>query len=437
MTSYIILKITIIISTILSLCAISFLVYGNSTSFTVYAQSYLQTIKYRNLVIDLGNGVKTNAQLTYPAVGKGPFPGVLLVSGSGRADMNYSGGYIRIDNKTGSKIYPPTLFFQIAQYLSERGFAVLRYDKRGIDANLTIVNSNVWENMTYNDLVQDAQKAVNVLIQQPEVNPKKISIIGHSEGGEIVTRVAIDNPVTKIKNIVLLDTRIQEARDAAYYGFVGLPLEYAKQVLDKNHNGSLSLQEASQDQIFQSMVGGNTSLIPTQSLPNGTKLLKSEYNPNNDIYININTELKPILEKRFENMFKASKCENPIERQCPIYLRSILSLKSTLSIIDNVSSSTGILMLHGQNDSGSPVQQALLLQQRLTELNHPDHTLITYPNLGHTLYPSSQWTTQSGPIPAYVLADLYSWLESHSGLSHPYVSTTSTIETNTSSSGKK
>src|SRR5919198_1973718 len=100
-----ILKITIIIGTILSLCAISFLVYGSgNASFTVYVQSYLQTIKYRNLVIDLGNGVKTNAQLTYPAVGKGPFPGILLIPGAGLADMNYSGGYIRIDNKTGSKI---------------------------------------------------------------------------------------------------------------------------------------------------------------------------------------------------------------------------------------------------------------------------------------------------------------------------------------------
>ena len=36
------------------------------------AQQYIQTIKYRNLVIDLGNGVKTNAQLTVPAIGKGP-----------------------------------------------------------------------------------------------------------------------------------------------------------------------------------------------------------------------------------------------------------------------------------------------------------------------------------------------------------------------------
>jgi hypothetical protein len=40
----------------------------------VLAQQYIPTIKHRNLVIDLGNGVKTNAQLTFPAVGKGPFP---------------------------------------------------------------------------------------------------------------------------------------------------------------------------------------------------------------------------------------------------------------------------------------------------------------------------------------------------------------------------
>ena len=47
------------------------------------AQRYIQTIKYRNLVIDLGNGVRTNAQLTIPAIGKGPFPGVLLIPGAG------------------------------------------------------------------------------------------------------------------------------------------------------------------------------------------------------------------------------------------------------------------------------------------------------------------------------------------------------------------
>jgi uncharacterized protein len=84
--------------------------------------------------------------------------------------------------------------------------------------------------------------------------------------------------------------------------------------------------------------------------------------------------------------------------------------------VGNIPNSIGILILDGENDIQAPVQQALLLQQRLTELNHPDHMLITYPNLGHLFYPSSQWTTATGPIQQYVLVDLYSWLEAHSGL---------------------
>ena len=74
-----------------------------------------------------------------------------------------------------------------------------------------------------------------------------------------------------------------------------------------------------------------------------------------------------------------------------------------------------------------------------------DHTLITYAGLGHDLspaigdYPGSSMygLQQSGPIKDYALADLYSWLEAHSGLSHPYIITTSTIGANTSSSSKR
>jgi len=44
--------------------------------------------------------------------------------------------------------------------------------------------------------------------------------------------------------------------------------------------------------------------------------------------------------------------------------------------------------------------------------------LITYPDLGHIFYPSSRWSTGMGPIEPYVLADIYAWLESHSGFTH-------------------
>jgi pimeloyl-ACP methyl ester carboxylesterase len=375
-----ILKITIIIGTILSLCAISFLVYGSgNASFTVYAQSYLQTIKYRNLVIDLGNGVKTSAQLTLPAIGKGPFPGVLLIPGSSALDKNETFGFVY---KNSPKPSPPTPFWQIAQFLTERGFAVLRYDKRGVGANFTILDKNVWGNATVNDLIHDAERALNVLTIQPEVDPNRISIIGHSEGTIIAPRVAIDNS-TKVRNIILMGTIAQNLGYKFPYQIVDLPLEYAKQVLDKNHTGFVSVQQIAEDPL---------SVISKLAVPllffthtHDTKMITNTLEKQFGIsgYISIDKQLKPLLIKGLENYtaFNLSKCTNI--QGCPIWLRSELSLKPTLSIIGNISKATGILILNGENDSETPVQQAFLLQQRLSELNHPDHTLITYPNLGH------------------------------------------------------
>ena len=392
------------------------------------AQSYVPTIKYRNLVIDLGKRVKTNAQLTYPAVGKGPFPGVLLIAGSGALDKNGTSGFI---HKNGPK--PPTPYWQIAQYLSERGFAVLRYDKRGIGANYTI-NQNIWGNATVNDLKRDAEKALNVLTMQPEVDPNRTSLIGHSEGTIIAPRVAIDNP-TKVKNIILMGTAAQNLiRDLLHYQVVDLPSVYAAQVLDKNHTGLISLQQI----VMHPLLG--SYLIPSSLLEtNNTKVII-----NNLIqkfgtagHVSIEKQIRPELIKYYENesAFRFSKCNEV--RGCPAWFRSESSLIPTLSVIGNISKSTGVLILNGENDSATPVQQAFLLQQRLTDLKHPDHTLITYPNLGHFFYPSSQWFTESGPIQPHVLADLYAWLAAHSGFTgsaaaaaHPAATTTSTASSN-------
>ena len=104
--------------------------------------------------------------------------------------------------------------------------------------------------------------------------------------------------------------------------------------------------------------------------------------------------------------------------ECPGWDRSLFSLIPTLSIIDNVSKSTGILMLNGENDSLTPVQQAFLLQQRLTEVNPLHH----------------KWETRKGTNTTVCFSRyLQSWLETHSGLSHSYVTTAtaSTIGANT------
>src|SRR5215218_6798592 len=216
----------------------------NSTfnySTSAIAQPFIQTVKHRDLVIDLGNGIQTNAQLTFPAVGNGPFPGMLLVHGSGPVDMNET---LSPDSKP---------FWQIAQYLSERGFAVLRYDKRGVGANSQIIDGDIWGNLTFDDLKNDAEIALGILTQQPEVDPSKITLIGHSEGTIIVPRIVIDQEnktnATTIKNIVLMGSAATTMADLAHYQKVGIVLEYMHQVLDKNGTGSISVEEAIQDPL--------------------------------------------------------------------------------------------------------------------------------------------------------------------------------------------
>jgi len=95
------------------------------------------------------------------------------------------------------------------------------------------------------------------------------------------------------------------------------------------------------------------------------------------------------------------------------------------------------LILNGENDSATLVQQAFLLQQQLTGVNHPDHTLITYPNLGHVFYPSSRWFTEIGPIQQYVLTDLYAWLAAHSGFTNHAAAEARIPATTTSNSTAK
>jgi uncharacterized protein len=387
----------------------------SNNNFTILAQQDLETKKYRNMVIDLGNGLKTNAQMTIPAIGNGPFPGVLLVPGSGAIDMNETVGYVRIDNETGAKIYPPVRpFFQIAEYLSDRGFVTLRYDKRGVGENNTILDSNVWGNVTSDDLKQDAEKALDVLIQQPEVDANKITVLGHSEGTVVVPRVAIDNP-DKVKNIILMGAIAQNLSKIEEFQEASLPVLYAKEVLDHNHNGLLSVQEASENPIFSFWAGNNLTLILTQN-----KQLNPKFNTNNDTYLDIDDELKPLLLENIKLQSVASageKCTG--DKPCPIWVKSTYALQPIVNVIGNISSNTGVLILQGENETQTPVQQAYLLQQKLTDVGHPDHTLITYPNLGHIFYPSSQWITGVGPIEQNVLRDLYSWLEAHSGFTSP------------------
>lgn len=115
--------------------------------------------------------VKLAGTLTLPR-GAGPFPAVLLITGSGAQD--------RDEALLGHKP-----FLVLADYLTRRGIAVLRVDDRGIGGT-----SKGGPNDTDENYAEDALAGIEFLKQQKEVNAKQIGLIGHSEGGIIAPMVA-------------------------------------------------------------------------------------------------------------------------------------------------------------------------------------------------------------------------------------------------------
>jgi pimeloyl-ACP methyl ester carboxylesterase len=120
-------------------------------------------------------GFELAGTLTIPN-GEGPFPAVVLVSGSGPQDRN-------------QEILGHKPFLLLADQLVRRGIAVLRYDDRGVGAS-----GGDFSKATSLDLSHDAEAAWRYLRQRPEADPKRVGILGHSEGGLIAPMVAAREP---------------------------------------------------------------------------------------------------------------------------------------------------------------------------------------------------------------------------------------------------
>ncbi len=128
-------------------------------------------------------GVKLAATLTLPTSLK-PVPGVLLITGSGPQD--------RDETIMGHKP-----FLVLADYLTRRGFAVLRADDRGVGG------STGGAGATTRDFAQDALSGVAYLKTRREIDPRRIGLIGHSEGGMVAAMAASESPAD-IDFIVLM-----------------------------------------------------------------------------------------------------------------------------------------------------------------------------------------------------------------------------------------
>jgi len=128
-------------------------------------------------------GIKLAGMLTLPRSG-GPFPAVLLITGSGPQDRDET-------------LFGHKPFLVIADYLTRRGIAVLRVDDRGVGGS---TGSSVQE--TLDEMVSDVLAGVAYLKGRKEVDPKQIGLIGHSEGAIVGPSAAVRS--TDVAFVVML-----------------------------------------------------------------------------------------------------------------------------------------------------------------------------------------------------------------------------------------
>jgi len=136
---------------------------------------------YRQQEVTFDNasaGIKLAGTLSVPN-GTGPFPVVILIGGSGPGT--------RDENGFGHK-----LFLVLADALSRRGIAVLRYDKRGVGES-----GGDFATATISDFANDAEAAMAFLKSRPEIAADHIGLIGHSEGGAVAPMIAVRNSAAR------------------------------------------------------------------------------------------------------------------------------------------------------------------------------------------------------------------------------------------------
>lgn len=141
-------------------------------------------------------GFTLGGTLTLPRDRTGRVPAVVTITGSGLED--------RDEAIPGVDGYRP--FYQLADTLGRRGIAVLRLDDRGFGAS-----KGDPTNATSRDFANDVRAAIAYLRTRSEIDPKRLFLVGHSEGGLIAPMVAASDPT--LRGIVLMAGTADVGRD--------------------------------------------------------------------------------------------------------------------------------------------------------------------------------------------------------------------------------
>lgn len=177
-------------------------------------QEPVPPLPYRSEDVTYRSGDITIAgTLTRPST-PGPYPAVILLNGSGKSDRN-------------EEIFGHKPFLVLADALTRAGYAVLRTDKRGVGGT-----GGILADADYEDLAGDVVAGVDFLRSDRNIDPERIGLLGHSEGGYIAPLVA-SRPENRIAFVITLAG----------------PAASGKEVLLAQNQALLAARNASADEV--------------------------------------------------------------------------------------------------------------------------------------------------------------------------------------------
>jgi hypothetical protein len=154
---------------------------------------YADPAKFEEREVTVGSGDWALPGTLAVPKGKGPFPAVILVHGSGPNDRDETLG-------------PNKPFKDIAWGLASRGIAVLRYEKRTrIYGPKLVTDPTITASFTVKEeTIDDALEAVRLLKKMAEIDAKKILVLGHSLGGMLIPRIALAGKDLGISGFIIM-----------------------------------------------------------------------------------------------------------------------------------------------------------------------------------------------------------------------------------------
>jgi dienelactone hydrolase len=153
--------------------------------------AYSDPAKFEETEVTVGSGEwALPGTLTIPK-GEGPFPALVLVHGSG-------------PNNRDEELGPNKPFKDLAWGLATRGIAVLRYDKRSkVYGAKILADPKLEAGMTVKDeTIDDALAAAALLEKTKKIDGKRVFILGHSQGGFLMPRIALAAGPLKIAGFI-------------------------------------------------------------------------------------------------------------------------------------------------------------------------------------------------------------------------------------------